>query len=150
METNYIELLQENLRTIRTIANLTCEELGSRIGAKKQTISNLENKKTKMTKAQYIALRVAIDYEIVNTSNEILFDATRLLLDGYINELSEEEKKEVIEGISITAAAIKGGSSMTVLAVLYDKLVDRIISKIDFQETMDDILIPKALYSIFE
>ena len=65
-----IEKLQTNLQAIRKVAGWTTEELGEQIGVTKQTISNLENRKTKMTKTQYIALRTVIDYEIAtNTYN---------------------------------------------------------------------------------
>ena len=43
-----INKLQENLASIRKIAGWTSEILGTKIGVTKQTISNLENRKTTM------------------------------------------------------------------------------------------------------
>ena len=43
-----IKKLQQNLSPIRKIAGWTAEVLGDKIGVTKQTISNLENKKTPM------------------------------------------------------------------------------------------------------
>ena len=44
-----IACLQKNLSAVRKIAGWTSEQLGEKIGVTKQTISNLENEKTKMT-----------------------------------------------------------------------------------------------------
>ena len=63
-ENQEIRILQNNLKTIRTILNWTLEELADKIGVTKQTISNLENIKTEMTKMQYIAIRTILDYEV--------------------------------------------------------------------------------------
>ena len=61
-----VEKLQNNLLLIRKAGGWSAEEFGDMIGVTKQTISNLENKKTKMTKTQYIAIRAVLDYEIAN------------------------------------------------------------------------------------
>ena len=59
-----ITKLQNNLLLIRNAGGWTAEVFGDMIGVTKQTISNLENKKTEMTKTQYIAIRAVLDYEI--------------------------------------------------------------------------------------
>ena len=59
-----INRLQKNLSSIRKIAGWTAEVLGNKIGVTKQTISNLENKKTPMNFTQYIAIRSGLDAEI--------------------------------------------------------------------------------------
>ena len=51
-----IQYLQENLQSIRKIAKWTAEDLGKKIGVTKQTISNLENNRTRMNLTQYIAI----------------------------------------------------------------------------------------------
>lgn len=77
-----INNLQDNLQTIRKVAGWTAEELGDRIGVTKQTISNLENKNTQMTKTQYIALRAIIDYEIMsNPTSDALARVVEVLLN---------------------------------------------------------------------
>lgn len=68
-----INRLQQNLSSIRKIAGWSAETLGNKIGVTKQTISNLENKKTPMTFTQYIAIRAVLDAEIeTNKDNEAL------------------------------------------------------------------------------
>jgi len=52
-----IKRLQQNLSSIRKIAGWTAEVLGEKIGVTKQTISNLENRKSAMNFTQYIAIR---------------------------------------------------------------------------------------------
>ena len=59
-----IERLQDNLALIRKAGGWSAEEFGDMIGVTKQTISNLENKKTPLSKTQYIAIRAVLDYEI--------------------------------------------------------------------------------------
>lgn len=109
-----IEKLQNNLQAIRKIAGWTTEELGEQIGVTKQTISNLENRKTTMTKTQYIALRTVIDYEIAtNTDNATLGQVVNALLnsdddddDNETTEIKTIEKKEYVEAVkTITATA---------------------------------------------
>ena len=51
-----IENLSKNLRAIRAILELSCEDLAKYIGTTKQTISNIE-RKSKMSNCQYIAIR---------------------------------------------------------------------------------------------
>lgn len=107
--------LQTNLQAIRKVAGWTTEELGEQIGVTKQTISNLENRKTTMTKTQYIALRTVIDYEIAtNTENSTLAQVVKALLDSDDEEdLTEEdeartiEKKEYTEAVKTISSTIK-------------------------------------------
>lgn len=109
-----IEKLQNNLQAIRKIAGWTTEELGEQIGVTKQTISNLENHKTTMTKTQYIALRTVIDYEIAtNTENATLGQVVKALLtsddedgESETKETKTIDKKEYVEAVkTITATA---------------------------------------------
>lgn len=80
----------KNLSAVRKIAGWTSEQLGEKIGVTKQTISNLENEKTKMTLTQYIAIRSIIDYEIqTNKENSVLPQVVEVLLNHY-DEYSEE------------------------------------------------------------
>lgn len=86
-----IERLQDNLLTIRKIVGWTTEDLGKRIGVTKQTISNLENKKTKMTLTQYIAIRSVLDYELqVNQNQDSLIQIVSILLDEDLHAEKEE------------------------------------------------------------
>ena len=67
-----ITKLQNNLLLIRNVGGWTAEVFGDMIGVTKQTISNLENKKTEMTKTQYIAIRAVLDYEMEENPNSCL------------------------------------------------------------------------------
>lgn len=88
-----IRRLQENLFILRKICGWTTQELGDRIGLTKQTISNLENGKSIMSKLQYIGLRTIFQNE-VDASNapyaELLKNAIDKLLDA---KLTREEYK---------------------------------------------------------
>ena len=74
--------LQENLSSIRKIAGWTAEDLGAMLGVSKQNISNLENGNTKLSQAQYIAIRHLIDYKAgQKPKNSALTRLVRLLVD---------------------------------------------------------------------
>ena len=64
--------LQDSLPVIRQAGGWTAEEFGKMIGVTKQTISNLETKKTVMSKTQYIAIRAVLDYEVSKRSDNLL------------------------------------------------------------------------------
>ena len=122
MDTNEkkIERLQNNLFAIRKIIGWTTEDFANRIGVTKQTISNLENKKSKMTLTQYIAIRAILDYEAQTNEDmkEILPGIMHNLLDK--NELSKDEEKKIsntliqISGVAtagVTGSALISASS---------------------------------------
>ena len=89
-----ITRLQNNLQAIRKVAGLTTEELGDQIGVTKQTISNLENKKTAMTKTQYLALSMVINTLVETSDNEQLGQVVDVLLRPEADE--EEEIKNIV------------------------------------------------------
>lgn len=78
-----IEIMQDNLSDLRKIAGWTAEMLGRKLGLTKQTISNLETHKVKLSRVQYIAIRAVFECEVAarpeNTTlrkvMEILFAA---------------------------------------------------------------------------
>lgn len=109
-----IAKLQDNLFLIRKAGGWTAEEFGDMIGVTKQTISNLENKKTPMSKTQYIAIRAVLDYEIVERKNDkALTYAVNLFLNS--DDLSNDDVKKAqafVEGATKTGldtAVIAGG-----------------------------------------
>lgn len=114
-----IQCLQDNLSSIRKIAGWTAEELGEQIGVTKQTISNLENKKTPMTLTQYIAIRSVIDYEIAtNKENTILPQVVTILLDNY-EALADEDYDKVKEAAAaVSTSAASGAAAATLSAML--------------------------------
>lgn len=55
---------QNNLRMARKAAGLTAVKLGQMVGLTRQSVYNIEQGKTKMTKAQYIAFQVVLRYKL--------------------------------------------------------------------------------------
>lgn len=117
--------LQENLRSIRMIAGWTTEDLGNKIGVTKQTISNIENHKVKLTQTQYIAIRAVLEYEIKeNPKNVVLAQVIPILLD-YEDENKKDEIKEAVETIAATASGgIQGEQLLTVSNALLNPLIE--------------------------
>lgn len=106
----HIKRLQDNLLSIRKIAGWTAQDLGDRIGVTKQTISNLENRKAKLTQMQYIAIRAVLDYEIqTNKENTVLPQVIAILLKEDNEEIFDEEKEEKIASAVTTVAATAAG-----------------------------------------
>lgn len=76
------EKLQKYLPLIRNAAGWTAEELGNKIGVTKQTISNLENQKTRMSKTQYLAIQMVISQKIATTQDDLtLANVMKLVMD---------------------------------------------------------------------
>ena len=89
-----IQKLQESLPLIRNAGGWTAEEFGEMIGVTKQTISNLENNKTPMTKTQYIAIRAVLDFEMSeHPDNTLLINMVDLCLNR--DELTKNEKDKM-------------------------------------------------------
>lgn len=70
-----IEIYQSNFSVFRKVCNLTCQEVGDKIGVSKQTVSNIERRKTKLTKSLCILLRLFV-IEMLNKE------------DGKLNEVA--------------------------------------------------------------
>lgn len=118
-----INHLQENLMAIRKIAGWTAEEFGAKIGVTKQTISNLENKKTPMNLTQYIAIRAILDYEIANNKkNTVLPQVITILLDN-ADELDEKDYNNLKEAISAVSISAAGGVAGATLASMFAGLL---------------------------
>ncbi len=117
-----VEKLQNNLLLIRKAGGWSAEEFGDMIGVTKQTISNLENKKTKMTKTQYIAIRAVLDYEIANRLDDHTLSTTvNLCLDA--DDIPEDKKKQAkafVEGAAKaqldTASVVAGLTALIGMA----------------------------------
>lgn len=85
--------LQDSLQLIRQAGGWSAEEFGEMIGVTKQTISNLENKKTIMSKTQYIAIRTVLDWEINERGNDSLLSSTVDLCLNNENVTQEDKLK---------------------------------------------------------
>lgn len=96
--------LQTNLSLIRKAAGWTATDLGEFIGVTKQTISNLENGRNTMSKAQYIAIRAILDHELTsNPDNDALAQIVHILLDS--DNLTEEDRSQVESTIAYISRA---------------------------------------------
>lgn len=111
------EKLQKGLPLIRSVTGWTAEELGNKIGVTKQTISNLENQKTKMTKTQYLALQMVISQKIATTPEDLtLANVMKLVMDTEddqtINYDAIPEAMAAVEvtGIETKKVACKSGA----------------------------------------
>ncbi len=112
-----IRRLQDNLSSIRKIAGWTAEQLGEKIGVTKQTISNLENRKSPMNLTQYIAIRSVIDHEIQNNpENTVLPEVVTILLDK--DDIDENKYVEVKKAVSVAAVSAAGGIGGATLATI--------------------------------
>ena len=101
-----IDLLQENLESLRRLMGWTAEELGEKIGVTKQTISNLERRKTQLSKTQYIALRTVLDYESNKKgANQEVNNIISLLLDMDIEDEKRKEMQKAVKTIALAASA---------------------------------------------
>ena len=109
-----IEKLQNNLPSLRRLAGWTSEELGEKVGVTKQTISNLETGRTKMSKIQYIAIRAVLDYEA--QSNQNLAKALHLVIDDY--NATKSEHKENEDKVKTVAAATAAGVNSSALSAI--------------------------------
>ena len=109
-----IKKLQHNLSSLRNLAGWTAEDLGRKVGVTKQTVSNLENCRTSMSKIQYIAIRTILDYEA--RSNQNLARALHLVLDD--RDATIEEHKANEDKVKAVAAATAAGVSSTAIAAL--------------------------------
>ncbi len=115
-----IKRLQANLLSIRKIAGWTAQDLGDRIGVTKQTISNLETGKAKLTQTQYIAIRAVLEYEIqTNKENTVLPQVIDILLNDQNEETFDEEKeKQITSAVETVAATAAGGIAGAQLATV--------------------------------
>ena len=88
------------------------------IGVTKQTISNLENKKTVMSKTQYIAIRAVLDYEIAERKDDqVLASTVNLCLNK--ENLSEDDRKKAQAFVSgATKAGLDSAAVVAGLATL--------------------------------
>ena len=87
-----IERLQEHLLLIRRAVGWTAEEFGDRIGVTRQTINNLEAKRNKLNKTQYIAIRAVLDAEMAASPDDT--EMLKCLLDVFIDNPDKYEAKD--------------------------------------------------------
>ena len=109
-----LERLQANLPAIRKIAGWRAVDLGNLLGITKQSVSNLETHKSKITLMQYIAIRHMIDFQVAShPENTALAKIVPLLLDA--PPLCSEEYERIKRAAEEMSNAASGGVSDTVL-----------------------------------
>lgn len=121
-----IAIMQDNLCDLRKIAGWTAETLAGKLGITKQTISNLENGKVKLSRIQYIAIRSVFECEVAsNPSNTTLRKVLRVLFQSMVpiyDEKKEQIRTAMLSIASISAAGLSGlqlhSSAVALLAPL--------------------------------
>lgn len=107
--------LQKNLSVIRKLAGWTAADLGERIGITKQSISNLETGKSKLTKTQCLAIWAVLDLEMeAHPENEALKQAIHILLDA--DDTAEEDEMKIETVKSYLAGAVSTGMTSAAIA----------------------------------
>ena len=110
-----ITSLQSHLSMLRKLYGWTMEQFGDRIGVTKQTVSNLERGKPKMTKLQYIAIRSVFESEAKERDGEekeILLKILDLVCDP------DPDVSEVQRSEALNTAAVAAGSGVAAAATI--------------------------------
>ena len=90
-----INRFQNILPLVRGSLGWSAEELGDRIGVTRQTINNIERKKTPLSKTQYIAMRSVIDAEVAGRdSNDPDMDIANYLIDAFVDRPDEDTDEQ--------------------------------------------------------
>ena len=92
--TQKIIAMQLNLRELRSYAGWTQEELGKMLGVSKQAISMLERSETRLSQAQYVAIRALLGH--VKAEKPLLSKAIDIYFgpENWTNEVFELLKGE--------------------------------------------------------
>ena len=119
-----VELLQENLTSIRKIAGWSMQQLADEIGVSKQTVSNWEkdDDATPMNFTQYIAIRAVLDSEIVDGKNKVLGEVVAILLDSK-DEVDEETYQKNRDKIKMFVATSGGLTGAALTAYFYTTVI---------------------------
>lgn len=107
-----IQIMQDNLCELRKIAGWTAETLGGKLGITKQTISNLENQKVKLSRVQYIAIRSVFECEVAmsrdNTTLRKVMGVLFTAMPPVYQDRKDEIRTAMISIASIASAGITG------------------------------------------
>ena len=114
-----IQRFQEYLSLIRKSVGWSEAEFGNRIGVTRQTINNLETRKSQLTQTQYLAMRAVLSDEIIssinNTDDINDFEKTKdidmlvCLLESIIDnpeKYSTEERNNILDKAKLLTPAI--------------------------------------------
>ena len=93
---------------VRKAVGWSAEEFGDKIGVTRQTISNLENKRIKVSKTTYIAMRFVLDEEMENHPDET--EMLKVVLDSFVDnpeKYTDEQREEIRKKTELLSSAIK-------------------------------------------
>lgn len=99
-----INRFQDSLSTLRKVAGWSAEDLANSLDVTRQTIVNLETGQTKMTKIQYMAIRLAFEEEAQETNHETLSKLIPILVDS--DDLDEKHRGELKETVDTAANSV--------------------------------------------
>lgn len=83
-----IENFQISMRALRLLMGYTIAELAECVGVTRQTINNLETRKSKMSTVQFLALAAVVDNYI--SLNKEMYQAIEAILDGNGKKMSDD------------------------------------------------------------
>ena len=107
-----IQRLQDNLLLVRRAVGWTAAEFGDRIGVTRQTINNLEMKRTELNKTQYIAIRAVLDAEMAAAPEETKM--LGVILEVFVDnpeKYKESDRKQLLEKANMLTPSILAGTS---------------------------------------
>lgn len=107
-----IERFEEIFPLIRRTVGWSAKEFGEKIGVSRQTINNLENKKYKLTRTPYIAMRYVLDDEIEKHPDET--EMLKVVLDSFVDhpeKYDKESKDKIYKAANLLSPAIKAKQS---------------------------------------
>ena len=99
---------EDNFLLIRKAVGWSAEEFADRIGATRQAINNIENKKNRLSKIMYSAMRYALDDEIASHPDET--EMVKVILDAFVDhpeKYTDEQKEEIKNEAKLLSSAMK-------------------------------------------
>ena len=104
-----ISRLQRHLALIRSCAGWTAVALAEKLGVKRQTISTIEQgeKKYKMTRMQYLAIRKVLDDEVTASKDDT--QMLHFVIDALVDHpenYTPEERTEILSKAHLLAPSI--------------------------------------------
>lgn len=110
---NKLEKFQTILKTIRFILGMSCQEFGDMLGITKQTVSNYEMGKVKISKITYIGIRTLLD----EINDLMINDLIEVTID---NPNKYDDSENIAFTIDLFAKAIHGGANRKIIS--YSKM----------------------------
>lgn len=103
-----MERFNEVFPLVRKAVGWSAEEFGDKIGVTRQTISNLETKKIKISKTTYIAMRFVLDEEMEEHPDET--EMLKVVLDSFVDnpdKYTDEQREEIRKKTELLSSAVK-------------------------------------------